>query len=262
MFAIPIVAAFASGAVGAVVAGTAGFAAYASVAGAVLSGVGALTGSKDVSRLGAVLSIGGGIAGALGGTSGAVASGVAESAGGFEGIGSVGAENMGAQAIEKMAETGSQSLAGQGASAAMEPAIDGGMQAAGDSIYAKNAAQQAQGLAKQFQTAPTVQAPTSAAAPQDSLTQALQPKPQGTLEQAASNMTTDQVQSWYDKALNAMKGVGKFAQQNPELLKIGGNMLSSMYGPQAERLDMEKSLMERARANLNAPIRLKYTPGG
>lgn len=64
--AIPVIAAFASGAVGAVVAGTATFGAYLTVAGAALSTLGAVTGKEDLMKLGGVLSIGGGLASGFG----------------------------------------------------------------------------------------------------------------------------------------------------------------------------------------------------
>lgn len=62
MVVIPWIAAYASGALGAVAIGTATAGAYLTVAAAALSTVGALSGNKDLSRIGAIMSLGAGIA--------------------------------------------------------------------------------------------------------------------------------------------------------------------------------------------------------
>ena len=36
------------------------------------------------------------------------------------------------------------------------------------------------------------------------------------------------------------------------------NAVGSAYGPEAEAMDLRKSLMERARRNSNSPVRLQY----
>lgn len=274
--ALPIVAAFASGAVGAVVAGTAGLAAYATVAGAVLTGVGALTGKKDLVKIGSVLSLGGGLATAfgVGGSAASAATG-----------------GMGAQAIEKAAEATAPSLtdaassvagsaAGEAATAApaIAPMSAEGVTSAGvvqdaatgvtngataappPTTLAGIAAQQQApgaggGVASTFATGGTTAAPTI--------------NPQyptldetSRIGQIAQGTTSNDLQSWWQKAQAAGKGVAGFMEKNPNLLKLGGDVLNSMYGAQAQQFDWQKSLYERSRANLNSPVALTYTPGG
>lgn len=47
-----------------------------------------------------------------------------------------------------------------------------------------------------------------------------------------------------------------FLKDNKELVKIGGSILESVYGPQAEQMDFQRSEFERRRRNMNSPIRL------
>lgn len=275
--ALPIVAAFASGAVGAVVAGTAGLAAYATVAGAVLTGVGALTGKKDLVKIGSVLSLGGGLATAFGVGGGTAAASSA----------------MGPQAIEKAAEATAPSLTDAATTAATEaataaPAIapmsaegvtsagvvqdaatgvtNGATAAPPPTTLAGIAAQQQApgaggGAASTFATGGTTAAPTINAA------QPINPQyptldETSRIGQIAQGTTSNDLQSWWQKAQAAGKGVAGFMEKNPNLLKLGGDVLNSMYGAQAQQFDWQKSLYERSRANLNSPVALTYTPGG
>ena len=78
------------------------------------------------------------------------------------------------------------------------------------------------------------------------------------VRQGASNFNQSDLASWWDKVKSGAGAVGKFIADNPSLVKIGGEMLTSMYGPQAEQFDLQKSLIERAQRNLNTPIPLTY----
>jgi hypothetical protein len=87
--------------------------------------------------------------------------------------------------------------------------------------------------------------------------------------QAGSSMTSNDLTSYlngaWDKTKAALNGAGQFVKDNKELVNLGGSMLQSMYGPQAEQMDFQKSLLQRRLANLNSPIRLgprPITPGG
>ncbi len=253
--AIPIIAAFASGAVGAVVAGTASLAAYASVAGAVLTGVGALTGSKDLMKIGAVLSIGGGLASLATGAS--AAGGAAAAA--------EGASYGGASAAE---------------AAAMTDALGG----AADATSGLGAAEQAASLssATPIQGAMTGAAPTAPVDPFQTAVNtpaaaapAATPTPVGDfggnkmLQEAAQSMGGNDMQKWVDKIAKFGGQVGDFVKKNKELMDVGGNMLKSMYGPEAEVADLKKREMQRAESiyeqnkkNVNSPIKFLYKAGG
>jgi hypothetical protein len=98
------------------------------------------------------------------------------------------------------------------------------------------------------------------------------------LEQAARGLTQQDItaaakqqavkQSLWEQTFggvkDAAKGLGQFTRENPELVNIASQAIQGAYGPQAEEMDYRRSLYERSRANLNAPVRLKYqpTPGG
>ncbi len=105
--------------------------------------------------------------------------------------------------------------------------------------------------------------PTVPAAADYSLASAVQgAKP---LPAAAGTVTQSDIASVLEKgwqrAQAALKNTGQFIKDNKELALIGGQALTNMYGPQAEQMDYQRSLMEQARRNLNSPIRLS-TQGG
>lgn len=263
--AIPVIAAFAAAApaVGAIAAGTAGLAAYATVAGAVLTGVGALTGKKDLMKVGSVLSIGGGLANAFGSM-------------GDMGIGSTGQGGMGAQAIEAAASNGladvaaplAEAAGSAGSAVSQIPEIGmGGVTSAGAAQDAATGVANAQAT-----TAPTTladmaarnagQAPAAGGMTGEFATQTTTTPPPvdaSRIGEYAKGISLGDIAKW---AGRAGSGVADFMQKNPALMKVGGEMLSSMYGPQAEKLDWEKSLYERSRRNLNSPIAMSYTPTG
>lgn len=267
--AVPVIAAFAAAApaVSAVIAGTAGFAAYATVAGAVLTGVGALTGKKDLMKIGSVMTLGGGLATAAG-----------IGAGADMGIGSMGAGGMGAQAIENAASGGLADAAGAAAvSQVPELAMDGA--AASASGAGADAAQQAAASVAKAQAAATPpvtnlagmaekmapQAPAAGGMTGEFATQGTTAAPVAAtsrLAEMSKGITSSDLSSWWDRAKAAGSGVANFMEKNPNLMKVGGDMLSSMYGPAAEKLDWDKSLYERGRRNLNSPVAMTYTRTG
>ena len=53
------------------------------------------------------------------------------------------------------------------------------------------------------------------------------------------------------------KGVSKFMNENKELVNLAGGALKDMYGPQAEAMDYQRSLMDQARRNINSPVVLQ-----
>jgi hypothetical protein len=252
----------------------AGFIQFASIAGAVLSGIGALTGKKDLMKIGAVLSIGGGIAGALSGLSAGAgaAAGAAEGAAGAAadmGTQSLGAAGMGAQAIEAAAAAGgaTEAAAGVAGMSGMEGITSAGViqdAATGATTTLPGAVEGAtgaptsladmaakagggEGVASEFTTAQTTQAPAGAAAAGSRIAE------------AAKGIQSNDLSSWWERAQAAGKTVSNFIEKNPTLVKMGGEMLQGMYGPQAEEFDYRKSLYERSMRNLNSPVKMAYT---
>lgn len=283
---IPLVAAFAAGAAGVAAAATATtligtIAAYATIAGAVLTGVGALTGSKDLMKIGAVLSIGGGLT--------SLATGAAEAAGATASEGAVSGMDVAADQV------GTASAGMQASTSAVPDAVApltdlpaGGMPQGGEALGNVTSpmpnvgttpiAQQAASLKPTMDTSaistPMVDGSNAAAGstlqtPDPSMgfgkggfdfSKAAKPD---MVAQGGAKMTTSDLSAFMQKAKEAGGAVSEFMSKNPALMKVGGDMLSSMYGAQAEKFDYEKGLMDRARANLNAPVKLVYQkPGG
>lgn len=281
---IPIVIAFASGAVGAVIAGTATFAAYATVAGAVLSTVGALTHNKDLQKIGGFVGLAGGLASLAGAASSAASAAPAVGAAVDEtaaetarlaaqeaaAAGTSGAGDAAAGIAANAPATTSPVVSGAPADAAIPPTppatpqgtMDPVAADAGSMSMAERAAQSAQqaGLATADAGAPasgvvgtTTQLPSGQDLAADS----------GgiggnALRNAAKNFDASDLSTWWDKATKAGKAGADWLQKNPTLTKIGADILTANYGPQAEALDLQKSLMERARRNINAPVVLQY----
>jgi aminopeptidase C len=91
------------------------------------------------------------------------------------------------------------------------------------------------------------------------------------VSQAARNVDSTSFSQWLDRAMNktgtALKDVGQFVNQNKGLTDMALGAVNGAFGPQAQmakmqrdQLDYQRSLMERARANLNAPVALRYQP--
>ena len=275
--AIPLVMAYGAVASGAVV----GLAAYATVAGAVLSTVGALDGNKDLRKLGAVLQLGSaiytgfsGAAGAGAGGSAAADAAAADAAGGMvpqfgsQAAYDAGIGNVASEAVGQTVNTGAL-----------------GQQAAGgslDTLYGAPADVQQEMSGGLFNRAASNQA--AAGAPSmyggaetnpDALSHFYGGDQAGgasELDQQASNVSSSDFAKWLDSAMgkagSALKQTGKFVQDNKELVSMGGNAVNSMYGPQArlaqiqqDQLNYQRGLMERARANINAPVALRYNRG-
>ncbi len=303
---IPLVAAFAAGAGGvaalgaaATVVGVAGtiatVAAYATIAGAVLTGVGALTGSKGLMKIGAILSIGGGITSlataafsGVGAATSALDVGAADGAIAANG-GSMAASTAGNAAADAgmaLAEGATpSSLTGLQTGAPLSPVTPTtGMPVASSDVNltplnsaadgAGNVAMQEgatpASLTDQAMSAadPSAITPEAMSGAPNTATRAVTNAPSSTpaldkLSAAAGRTDSASMTSWFDKMRNVGGAVGEFMQKNPQLVKIGGDMLSSMYGPQAEKFDYEKSLMDRARSNLNNPVAMRYVkPNG
>jgi hypothetical protein len=253
-FVVPIVAAFSAiSTAGGVIAAMSTLSGFLTVAGGVLAGVGALTGKKDLVKLGSIMSLGGALGNAFG-------QGAAEAAGEV-GVGEVVDATGGMDtAVESVANTG---IGGAAGAVPTTPGTLGPQTPTVDVDQMATAADASQGAVTQtplMQKAASVvpEAPGSLA--QQYSTDAV--------SKAAEGLTSNDISSWLSKANKGMAGVGDFMKQNPELVKVGGEMLSGMYGPEAEQNDLQRqineqnqSLLERARRNLNTPISLKYRTG-
>ncbi len=260
---LPVIIAFAGVASGVVT----GFAAYAAIAGAVLTTAGALTGNKDLMRIGAVVGVVGGIAGfASGAASGAEAvSGMDLAADAGTGANSVGTAAGAVDAAQAAGEVGS--AAGVSSNVVAPPSTAPPAPVAVAPPDAVTTAPTAGGTSLAdvaAKNASTIPVSTAATTPADAMSsyQALENQAASPLSKAASNYTSSDLSSWWDKAMAAGKTAGKtvldFTKQNPELVKIGGQVLMAMNDPQAEALEYQKSLMEQARRNINSPVVLGY----
>ena len=276
--AIPLVAAFATAGTAVAAAGLgmtmAGVTAamgtvtgFLSIAGAALTTVGAITGKKDLLKIGGLMSLGGGIGQAFNAYSAGAAAGEA-------------AASQGAQEAFRASE-----LAGTGATnAAMEAASSGGslMESARTATSAaQNLPQQAiTDFGAEVASATPTQAMPSTATPTvaqpkmvEPTTYGSQPSPQeafrtGELTHAnkvaegASTMNQSELlgllKAGAEKTGKSLSGVADFLTKNKELVKIGGDALGGMYGPQAEQMDFQKSIYERRMANLKSPVKLYY----
>ena len=217
------------------------------VAGGVLTGVGALTGKKDLMKAGSILSLAGGIGTAI--AKSAAAAGPAAGASGAGAASGAGGAGAASGTVDALFGAGGQA-AGQGLE------FSGGGLVAG---AAADAAAATGSLGFNF-----------GAAAGDALSSAggdvlgggmmLGGAAPSTLQQAASGLTPADIGGFLKKAASkAGDGLEKFApwvRDNKELVDIGSRVVSSMYGPEAEMADYEKGLMDRAYRNINSPVKL------
>ncbi|MDP3139790.1 MAG: hypothetical protein Q8N17_26070 [Burkholderiaceae bacterium] len=265
------------------VAGTFTIAGALAAAGGFFSAVGMLDKNKNAAKLGGILSLFSGMAGAFEGAS-AGATGAAE-AGAATGTSDVAASmTQGAEGSQNLltnpglAETAPSlgsagmdlgaNLAGVDGAGSIVSPMGGGMGAAAGA--AADTTSIAQGL-------------TGAADNGSSLVTALgnSAPTQNLLERAAATMTQADVYGMtssaqqaaganspglFDQAMSKAGGyfdaAGKWIKANPTVANMGFKVLEGMYGPQAEAMDYQKGLMERARRNINTPVRLTYSPTG
>ena len=88
------------------------------------------------------------------------------------------------------------------------------------------------------------------------------------LSKASQGLTSQDMQAYLAKAKTALSDASDWAEKHGTVLKLGGGLLQGAYGPQAQRLDLDKqqaaqqqSLMDRARANLNQPVKINWNKG-
>lgn len=269
---IPVVVALAAASTGVAV----GFAAFAGIAGSMMVAMGTVMGSKDLVKIGAIVGVVGGIAGfANGASSAGAAASVDDAATAGNYVNSADAASDAASAANSAdAVTGAATVAEGGTNMYAGAELATPPPSYGASIAEKAAAASTATPATTTTSLADMAAKSGLAAPDagtagmtpaqanyNQLEQTTQlPAGNGPLQEAAKGFSSDDLNAWWQKAKSAGKDVGKFIEDNKTLVKIGGDMLGSMYGPESEALDYQKSLMERARRNINAPVVLKYQP--
>lgn len=276
-----------AGGIGAVTGAMAGsLGGFLTMGGGMLAGIGALTKDADLMKFGSILTLAGGIgnlaapsifgkAGGAAAAGGEAASSAAEaSSAGVGPVAESASTGVGTQAgignIAKLEPLGSTQIPGMtpapaspslfermgvnGGQSAAAPVPTGVAQAPGDSLWSK-----ALGGQSLVQTNPMDPTMGGATVPGYQM-------PADPLAQFASTTTSGDLNSALkaasDKISSIVKGVPGFIKDNKEAISLAGNALATMYGPQAEALDWQKSLYERRRRNLNQPVRLGIVPPG
>lgn len=237
------------------------FGGFLSVAGGVLAGVGALTGSKDLQKIGGFMALGSAAVNAVG-AAGAAGEGAASS---IEAADAMRAAEHGTLANVTSA-TQAPTLGTLGEAATAQPFMtpDGlqteALGATSQAGGSQSLMQRASAVAEQGgrAAAPSIGQQLTGMAPPAA---ALDPVAQAGAGMDSSTMQSILGSAW-DKTKTLAGGVGKFVKDNKELVQLGGGMLQGMYGPEAEQMDWKKSIMARRLRNLNSPIRLTATAGG
>lgn len=285
--AIPVLAVFggvsagmAMAGIGVATAAAVTFSGAMAVAGGMMAGLGLISNDKDMQRMGSMLSAVSGLSGAFtGGANAAATAGAAESAGGlsaeaaglgaetgslgdgynFDGIGNY----SGVGAAPMPGGNLGQAAGGAGAAGQISPQAAGLGQASQD-IASSLTGSEGGLLAKAYQTAQT--APLGAAAP-------VAQTPAGALSEVAQGITQNDItamlqrgadkagslmgQAW-DGAGKVLNSAGQWVQKNPQAASMVFNAVGNAFGPEAEAMDLRKSLIDRARQNSNSPVRLQY----
>jgi hypothetical protein len=181
---------------------------FLSVAGAALTGIGALTGKKDLMKIGGLMSLGGGIASLAAGGAGGAAAGAGEGAVPSILEESAQAYGSGSPALGQLGQTGQFAGGGDAASSVMD------------------------------------QSTAEFGGPLDSPSVGSPPTTGG-----APGGVADYVERF-----------GQHVRRNKEMYALGGSMLNSMFGPEAEQMDFMREREDRRRRNLNSQSQLGMLP--
>lgn len=260
--AIPAIAsiglAIATGGASAVLAGTATFAQFASVAGAALSGIGALTGKKDIAKIGGFLSLAGAATSLFSGVSAAAEA----SSSMFDGVklggdAAAAAGDMGGDIIDSIGGMeGGSAVAGESLGSIESPSLmNAKPPTAGD--IAGGQGIKAPGL---MGIKPTIASPTSImGAPSTSVSTGgmYDGVNLGAPKSIASYASTAS-QSDLSKMLTSAE---KWANQHKTVLDIGLRGVASMTDPNSKMLEEQRRMMDRRLRNLNSPVALGRVGG-
>lgn len=259
--AIPIIAAWAGAAtaVTAAVAGAATLTGFLTIAGASLVTIGALRKDTDLMKIGGFMTLAGGLGSAYQASTAAAAENAAaqeaaNSSWAAGGQAEVAAQTAGSANEAAYASWGSAGQAEVAAAQAAEPSIASTI--TGSFEYQP----QAQSLLDTAAQRASTQTVAQAATPPDIATPSQLTAPADPIAKAAQTMTKPQVdaaaKASADRYGAHSTAAGRWMQDNKELVNLGGGILKSMYGPEAESLNMRQSIYERQRANMNSPVRL------
>jgi hypothetical protein len=249
----------------------------------VLSVAGAITGNKDLQRVGAIVGIVGGASSLIGGSTGAVtAAGEGASAGDAINGMDLASDQANAAAGGNIAGSGSSVITPENGQPAWMGDQGGNADptaATGDSIMARATQQAGQAVSDPTQVGQTTNL-ADVAPPDPSLMERATAAAGGTsgqnvaqittptvgqpgsLGQVAQQYTADDLKAWFSKMGDSTGKLGKFVKDNKELVGLTGDILKMAYNPAAEAFDYNKSLMERAYRNYNAPVVLGQVKKG
>ncbi len=216
---------------------------------------GALSGDKDLLKIGGLISGAGAISNTLSTT--AAAGGEASAAWGAEGsaagsdaaqFGKYGWQDpslTSATAGPNVGTIGADAVAAAGTTTDPATSILGYAQRLGG----KGAPTQA------------TQAMSATAAPAPSVTSQYVDPVQAAGSKMDSTTMNSILQSAWDKTKALGTGLGVFVRNNKELVQLGGDALKAALGPDAERVDFERQQLERRLRNLNDPVQVGATGG-
>ena len=263
------------------------FGSFLTIAGGMASALGLLSGDKDFKKLGGILSAAGGLTNMVSNAANAAtntATATADAAGtateltgmdlaadGAAGNSLIGGQSV-AQAAALQEPVGTSMMTGVDGAGRVASPMGGGLgntsgQSVADSLMGRAQASAAGG---------------GVSGPGISLGGVSASQPMGTdlLARAAQSMTSGEIagaarqvaqttganagRSLMDWAKGAWNGASDWVQKNPNAAAFAMQGLSGTMAAkqQQEALDYQKSLIERARQNLNSPVRLTFTPGG
>lgn len=243
------------------------------VAGGMMSGLGLVSGNKKMQKIGSALAIASSISNMAQGAM----EGAGEASSAWDASGSAEGSDAAMLKSRGVAQAAQGSTLGQGMTAGADTIGNSAM--TGIDAAGNVQAPMGGGLSASLQSpgpAPTAAAPLAADATIGVSSGAPTSYSAGiddVLQRHASSMTWQDVgaflkqgaekakASLMDQAMGnggATGGVTGWIKENPMAAKMLFDAAGSAYGPEAEALDYKKSLMERARNNLNSPVRLRY----
>lgn len=282
---LPIVAAFSAAAAATTTVGI--FLTYTATA---LTVMGALSGNKDLTKFGSLLTLGAGLVGmvsnagaaAAGGADAATSEAWSSGAGlGQDTVGAVGGESV-AGAVTPTTSGLEQAIAAAGDAGVSATEVIDPMQRANEAMGAT--AEAAAPPSSVFERASNSASSTVGEQAGSIMERGAQASPAGMpsgvpingqvvgtgandpLTQFAGSNTSSQISNLGQRggagapSTNPLSQIGNWVKNNKELAQLGGQLVSGLangYG-QAQQLDYEQSIMERRLRNINSPIALKF----
>lgn len=275
---LPIVAAFSAAAAATTTVGI--FLTYTATA---LTVMGALSGNKDLTKFGSLLTLGAGLVGMA--SSAGAAAGGAEAVSGMDvaADAGVGAMDAGGAALSGAPATSGldQAIAAAGDAGVSATEVIDPMQRANEAMGAT--AEAAAPPSSVFERASNSASSTVGEQAGSIMERGAQASPAGMhsgatingqvvgtgandpLTQFAGSNTSSQISNLGQRgagaaSTNPLSQIGNWVKNNKELAQLGGQLVSGLangYG-QAQQLDYEQSIMERRLRNINSPIALTF----